>query len=315
MTRYVLNRSAQSIVLIVFVSMLTFVLIHAAPGGPAVLLAPDMTKEQIEQARQALGLDDPLPVQYARWAGLVARGNLGTSFSQGLPVTELLIRRLPETLELVLTGLGLATIVGVIIGIVSARRQYSLIDKLSTAFCFFGMSVPVFWLGLMLIIFFSIQLKILPSAGSYTLGAPPALLDRLAHLVMPAVVLATANLAPIARYTRSSMLEVLNADYLRTARAKGLAERVVMTHHALWNALIPIVTVVALMVPRLVSGVAITESVFAWPGMGSLAVDSAVQRDYPVVMGITLMVSVLVVVTNFLTDLSYLLLDPRVKLK
>lgn len=315
MTAYILNRLVQSIVLIVFVSMLTFVLVHAAPGGPAVLLAPDMSKEQIEQVRKALGFDDPLPVQYARWAALVVRGNLGTSFSQGLPVTELLIRRLPETLELVLTGLALATIVGVAIGIVSARRQYSLIDKLSTAFCFFGMSVPVFWLGLMLIIFFSIQLKILPSAGSYTLGVPPSLADRLVHLIMPAIVLATANLAVIARYTRSSVLEVLNADYLRTARAKGLAERVVLNRHALRNTLIPIVTVVALMVPRLVSGVAITESVFAWPGMGSLAVDSAVQRDYPVVMGITLMVSVLVVVTNFLTDLSYLLLDPRVKLK
>ena len=314
MARYIVNRLAQSIVLIVFVSMLTFFLIHSAPGGPAVLLAPDMTKEQIQEARRALGFDDPIPVQYARWAGLVVRGNLGTSFSQGLPVTELLIRRLPETLELVVTGLVLATIVGVVIGIVSAKKQYSWIDKLSTAFCFFGMSVPVFWLGLMLIIFFSIQLKILPSAGSYTLGAPPSFYNRLIHLIMPAIVLATANLAPIARYTRSSMLEVLNADYLRTARAKGLAERVVMNRHALWNALIPIVTVVALMVPRLVSGVAITESVFAWPGMGSLAVDSAIQRDYPVVMGITLMVSVLVVVTNFRTDLSYLLLDPRVKL-
>ena len=315
MARYIINRLAQSIVLIVFVSMLTFFLIHSAPGGPAVLLAPDMTKEQIEQARKALGLDDPMPVQYARWAGHVLRGNLGTSYSQGLPVTDLLVRRLPETLELVLTGLALATIAGVLIGIVSARKQYSLIDKLSTGFCFFGMSVPVFWLGLMLIILFSIQLKLLPSAGSYTLGIPWSIRDRLVHLVLPAVVLATANLAPIARYTRSSMLEVLNADYLRTARAKGLAERVVMNRHALWNALIPIVTVVALMVPRLVSGVAITESVFTWPGMGSLAVDSAVQRDYPVVMGITLMVSVLVVVTNFLTDLSYLFLDPRVKLK
>jgi peptide/nickel transport system permease protein len=315
MASYIANRLVQSVVLIVFVSMLTFFLIHAAPGGPAVLLAPDMSKEQIEQARRSLGLDDPVPVQYARWAALVVRGNLGTSFSQGLPVTELLLRRLPETLELVLTGLLVAAVVGVAIGIVSARRQYSWIDKLSTGFCFFGMSVPVFWLGLMLIIFFSIQLKLLPSAGSYTLGVPPSLGNRLVHLIMPAVVLATANLAPIARYTRSSMLEVLNADYLRTARAKGLAERVVLNRHALRNALIPIVTVVALMVPRLVSGVAITESVFAWPGMGSLAVDSAVQRDYPVVMGITLMVSVLVVVTNFLTDLSYLVLDPRVKLK
>ena len=315
MVRYIVNRLFQSVVLIVFVSMLTFFLIHSAPGGPAVLLAPGMTKEQIEQARKDLGFDDPIPMQYARWAGRVVRGNLGNSYSQGLPVSDLLARRLPETLELVFTGLALATIVGVIIGIVSAKKQYSLIDKLSTGFCFFGMSVPVFWFGLMLIIFFSINLKIVPSSGSYTLGAPASIQDRLWHLILPAVVLATANLALIARYTRSSMLEVLNADYLRTARAKGLKESVVMSRHALRNALIPIVTVVALMIPRLVSGVAITESVFAWPGMGSLAVDSAVQRDYPVVMGITLMVSMLVVVTNFITDLSYLFLDPRVKLK
>jgi len=295
--------------------MLTFLLIHSAPGGPAVLVAGDMTKTQIEQARQELGLDDPIPVQYARWASHVLKGNLGMSYSQGLPVGQLIIRRLPETLELVLTGLALAVVVGVMIGIVSARKQYSLIDQLSTGFAFFGMSVPVFWLGLMLIILFSINLQVLPSSGSYTLGAPATILDRLSHLVLPAIVLATANLAQIARYTRSSMLEVLNADYLRTARAKGLKERVVMNQHALRNALIPIVTVVALMVPRLVSGVAITESVFAWPGMGQLAVDSAMQRDYPMVMGITLMVSILVVITNFLTDLSYLALDPRVKLK
>jgi len=315
MARYIVNRLVQSFVLIVFVSLLTFFLIHSAPGGPAVLLAPDMSKEQIERARKDLGLDDPIPVQYARWAGLVARGNLGKSYSQGLPVTDLLARRLPETLELVFTGLALAVIAGVIIGIVSARKQYSLTDKVLTGFSFFGMSVPVFWLGLMLIIFFSVNLKLLPSSGSYTLGTPASILDRLGHLILPAVVLATVNLAQIARYTRSSMLEVLNSDYLRTARAKGLKERVVMNRHALRNALIPIVTVVGLMIPRLVSGVAITESVFTWPGMGSLAVDSAVQRDYPVVMGITLMVSVLVVVTNFITDVSYLILDPRVKLK
>ncbi len=315
MGRYVFSRLFQSVVLVIFVSMLTFLLIHSAPGGPAVLVAGDMTKTQIEQARQELGLDDPIPVQYARWASHVLKGNLGMSYSQGLPVGQLIIRRLPETLELVLTGLALAVVVGVMIGIVSARKQYSLIDQLSTGFAFFGMSVPVFWLGLMLIILFSINLQVLPSSGSYTLGAPATILDRLSHLVLPAIVLATANLAQIARYTRSSMLEVLNADYLRTARAKGLKERVVMNQHALRNALIPIVTVVALMVPRLVSGVAITESVFAWPGMGQLAVDSAMQRDYPMVMGITLMVSILVVITNFLTDLSYLALDPRVKLK
>jgi len=315
MGSYIFVRLAQSVVLVLFVSMLTFGLIHSAPGGPAILLAPEMTAAQIKEAEKTLGLDQPIPVQYARWLGNTLRGNLGNSYTQGLPVVQLVGKRLPETIELVFSGLAIAVILGIIVGIVSAMKQYSIVDHLATGFSFFGMSVPVFWLGLMLIIFFSINLHLLPASGAYTLGAPPSLLDRLSHLVMPAIVLATANLAQIARYTRSSMLEVLDADYLRTARAKGLHERVVMSRHALRNALIPIVTVVALMVPRLVSGVAITESVFAWPGMGQLAVDSAIQRDYPVVMGITLLVSILVVITNFLTDLSYMFLDPRVKLR
>ncbi len=311
---YVISRLLQSIVLIFFVSMVTFALIHAAPGGPAVLLAPEMSKEQIKLAQSELGLDQPIPVQYGRWLGKLLGGNLGNSYSQGSPVGELLARRLPETLELVATGLLLTVIVGVTVGIVSAMKRYSLVDQLATGISFFGMSVPVFWLGLMMIMVFAIDLRWLPASGAYSQGVPPSAQDRLLHLVLPAVVLATANLAQIARYTRSSMLEVLNADYLRTARAKGLREAIVINRHALRNALIPIVTVVALMVPRLVSGVAITESVFAWPGMGQLAVDAAMQRDYPVVMGITLMVSVLVVITNFFTDLSYVFLDPRVKL-
>ena len=314
MQRYVLTRLAHSAVLLVFVSMLTFALIHAAPGGPAVLLAPEMTGEQIRQAERSLGLDQPLPLQYARWLGNVARGHLGQSYGAGLPVLGLIVDRLPATLELVGTGLFLSVAAGLLMGVLSAVHRYSFLDHLTAGAAFFGMSVPVFWLGLMLIIVFSTTLHLLPSAGAYTLGAHASAGDRLAHLVLPAVILATANVAQIARYTRSSMLEVLNAEFLRTARAKGVPGRAVIYHHALRNALIPIVTVVGLAVPRLVGGVAITESVFAWPGMGQLAVDSALQRDYPMIMGITLMVSVVVVVTNFLTDLSYLALDPRVEL-
>jgi peptide/nickel transport system permease protein len=314
MQRYVISRLGHSIVLLVFVSMLTFALIHAAPGGPAVLLAPEMSGAQIKQAEKSLGLDQPLPVQYLRWLGNVLRGHFGQSYGAGLPVTQLIVARLPATLQLVTTGLLLSVLGGILIGIVSAIHRYSMVDHLATGTAFFGMSVPVFWLGLMLIIVFSTSLHLLPSAGAYTLGMPSSIGDRLAHLVLPAIVLAIANLAQIARYTRSSMLEVLNADFLRTARAKGLPGRAVIYHHALRNALIPIVTVVGLALPRLVGGVAITESVFAWPGMGQLAVDSALQRDYPMIMGITLIVSVVVVAINFLTDLSYLLLDPRVEL-
>jgi peptide/nickel transport system permease protein len=312
--RYIAGRIAQSVAVLFFVSVLTFLLIHAAPGGPAVLLAPEMTSEQIQQAQHTLGLDQPLPVQYARWLRTLLRGDLGTSYGTGLPVLQMLIGRLPATLELAGSGFALTVVAGMAIGIFSALRRGSVLDHLATGATFFGMSVPIFWFALMLIIAFSVVLHALPAGGAYTLGAPPSVGDRVAHLVLAAVVLATFNLAQIARYTRSSMLDVLNTDYLRTARAKGLAPKAVVYRHALRNALIPVVTVIALGIPRLVGGAAVTESIFAWPGMGQLAVDSALQRDYPMIMGITLMVSAVVVVTNLLTDLSYLVIDPRVKL-
>lgn len=314
MVGYVAGRLAQAVVVILVVTMLTFALIHAAPGGPGILLAPEMTGDQVKAAEESLGLDQPLPVQYLRWLENLLHGQLGTSYGQGLPVTQLIVQRLPATLELTIVSFLLSVALGIAIGVVSAVHRYSLLDQLATGFTFFGMSVPVFWLGLMLIIIFSISLHLLPSAGAYTLGAPPSLGDRATHLILPAIVLATANLAQIARYTRSAMLDVLSADFLRTARAKGLREHVVVNQHALRNALIPVVTVAALGVPRLLGGAAITESVFDWPGMGQLAVDAALQRDYPLIMGITLVVSILVVLTNFLTDLSYLALDPRVRL-
>jgi len=194
MQRYIAGRLAQSVVLLVVVSMLAFGLIHAAPGGPGVLLAPEMTGEQIAAAEKSLGLDQPVPVQYARWLGNVLRGRLGTSYGQGLPVTQLIAARLPATLELVMTGLALSVIAGILIGVTSALNRYSLVDHLATGVAFFGMSVPVFWLGLMLIIAFSIGLHLLPSSGAYTLGAPPSLGDRLAHLALPALVLAAAGI-------------------------------------------------------------------------------------------------------------------------
>ncbi len=185
MGRYMLARLAQSVALIIFVSIVTFGLIHAAPGGPAILMAPEMTKEQIKEAQKSLGLDQPIPVQYARWLGNLMRGSLGTSYNQGLPVSQLISRRLPETMELVFAGLFVAVVAGVAVGIISAKKQYSLIDHLSTGFTFFGMSVPVFWMGLMLIIVFSINLQWLPSAGSYTLGVAASAQDRLSHLRHP----------------------------------------------------------------------------------------------------------------------------------
>jgi peptide/nickel transport system permease protein len=260
-----------------------------------------------------LGLDDPLPTQYLRWLGNLFQGQLGRSLSQGASVGTLIFERLPATLLLSGVALLLTLAIGIPLGVLSAVRRNGLTDLLVTGFAFFGMSVPVFWLGILLILLFSVQLGWLPSAGMYSLDRPFSVGDRLRYLLMPTLVLATANLAQITRYTSSSVLSVLAEDYIRTARAKGLARGVVLTRHALRAALIPVITIVGLMLPRLVTGTAITEAIFAWPGMGRLAVDAAVQRDYPLVMGITLMVSAVVIVSNLFVDLVYGWADPRIR--
>jgi peptide/nickel transport system permease protein len=313
MQAFLIGRLAQAVGVLVVVSMITFGLIHAAPGGPAILMQPDLTREQMREMRAELGLEDPIPVQYARWLGNLAQGRLGRSLSQGLPVTTLIADRLGATLLLSGAALLVTLGLGLPLGVISAVKRNGLVDYLVTGLAFLGMSVPVFWFGILLIILFSVQLGLLPSAGMYSLDAPFSVGDRLRYLVMPTAVLAIANLAQITRYTSSSVLGVLADDYVRTARAKGLDERVVLLRHALRAALIPIITVIGLLLPRLVAGAAITEAIFAWPGMGRLAVDAAVQRDYPLIMGITLMVSAVVILSNLLVDVIYGWADPRIR--
>ncbi len=313
MTRFLLGRLIQACGVLFVVSVITFVLIHAAPGGPAILLQPDLTREQMRELRAELGLEDPLPVQYGRWLENLAQGRLGRSLSQGLPVTTLIADRLPATLILSGAALLLTLVLGIPLGVLSAVKRNGLLDYLVTGLAFLGMSVPVFWFGIILIIVFSVELGLLPSAGMYTLGEPFSVADRLRYLIMPTAVLAIATLAQITRYTSSSVLGTLAEDYVRTARAKGLADRAVLLRHALRAALVPIVTVVGLLLPRLVAGAAITEAIFAWPGMGRLAVDAAVQRDYPLIMGITLMISAIVVLSNLVVDLIYGWIDPRIR--
>ena len=313
MQRYLIGRVGQALGVLFVVSIVTFVLIHSAPGGPAILLQGDLTQEQIRERMADLGLNDPLPVQYARWLGNLLQGQLGRSLSQGVPVGTLIAERLPATLLLSGAALLLTLAIGLPLGVLSAVKRNGLVDVLVTGFAFFGMSVPVFWLGILLILLFSVQLGLLPSAGMYSLDQPFSIGDRLRYLVMPTVVLATANMAQITRYTSSSVLAVLAEDYVRTAHAKGLAGRVVLTRHALRAALIPVITIVGVMLPRLVTGAAITEAIFAWPGMGRLAVDAAVQRDYPLVMGITLIVSAVVIASNLVVDMVYGWADPRIR--
>src|SRR5919205_2619675 len=313
MQRYLIGRLGQALGVLLVVSVVTFALIHAAPGGPAILLQGDLTQEQIRERMADLGLDDPLPIQYTRWLGNLLQGQLGRSLSPGASVGTLIAERLPATLLLSGAALLLTLGVGIPLGVLSAIKRNGLLDLLVTGFAFFGMSVPVFWLGILLILLFSVQLGLLPSAGMYSLDQPFSIGDRLRYLVMPTIVLATANLAQITRYTSSSVLSVLAEDYIRTARAKGLSRSVVLTRHALRAALIPVITIVGVMLPRLVTGAAITEAIFAWPGMGRLAVDAAVQRDYPLVMGITLIVSAVVIVSNLVVDLVYGWADPRIR--
>lgn len=313
MPQFLLTRFAQAIVVVLVVSVITFAIVYSAPGGPEVLLAPDVDQATLDQFAEQYGLNDPVPVQYFRWLGNAIRGDFGTSFTYRRPVSEIFLSRLPATLTLSAASLLIAVLIAIPLGIISAVRRYSLIDYTVTVVSLIGISIPVFWFGILCIILFGVVWQILPTGGMYTIGAPFSLGDRLAHLVLPAAVLGLTNMAEIARYTRSSMVSVLSEDYVRTARAKGLREWSVINAHALRNALLPVVTVIGLLLPRLIGGTAITESVFAWPGIGRLAVDGALQRDYPVVMVVTLAVSVGVVASTLLTDVVYAVLDPRIR--
>ncbi len=315
MSRYIAGRLAQGVILLFLVSVAIFTIIHKTPGGPALLNNPDVDPAVAREFRQALGLDDPIPVQYARWLKNVLRGNLGKSYQHSLPTTRLIAGRIPNTLLLSGTALLLAVALAIPLGVISSVYRYSAVDYAATVTAFFGVSVPIFWLGILLIIVFSVELGWLPSAGMVTVGAPFSIGDLLRHLIMPAAVLSTFPLAQLTRYTRSSMVEVLKQDYIRTARSKGLTEVLVLSRHALRNALIPVITVLGVLIPRLLSGTVITEAIFAWPGLGRLAVDSAITRDYPVIMGVTLLVSGMVIISNLLTDLAYAVLDPRIALR
>jgi len=314
-TRYVLVRLAQALLVLMLVSVITFVIIHRAPGGPAILADPMVTRDQAREMARTLGLDRPLHVQYLAWMGNVLRGRLGISFSTNQSVTTLIGQRLPATLVLSGAGLVLALVLAVPLGVLSAVRRNTWVDHLVSSVAMFGLSVPVFWLGLVLILVFAVQLRWLPAGGMLTIGGPSGVGDRLTHLVLPAFVVSVFGLAQLTRYMRSSIIGVLSEDYVRTAWAKGLPRWRVWYRHALANALLPMITVVGLMLPQLAAGAAITETVFAWPGIGRLAIEAAFQRDYPLIMGITLLVSALVVAANLLTDLAYVYLDPRVRLR
>jgi len=296
------------------VSAITFGLVNLAPGGPSSLMRMDATPEQRAALSHRLGLDQPVPVRYLQWLGGAVRGDLGVSLSSSEPVAVRIGQRLPNTLVLAASALGVSIVLGIPLGVLGALRRNTLPDVVVAIISVLGLSVPAFWLGIILILLLSVELNWLPSSGVAAAGGEGDLGDRIVHLLMPALVLSTTVLPYVVRFTRSALLEVLGQDYVRTATAKGLSRVRVVYGHALRSALIPVVSIIGTLVPRLVGGSVVTEAVFGWPGMGRLAVEAANGRDYPLIVGITVVVSVVVVVTSLLVDLAYGWLDPRVRL-
>jgi len=309
---YTLRRLLQGLLVLFLISVITFFLINAAPGGPSAIVSMERTEEERQAIIRQLGLDRPLLVRYGDWFGGVLRGDLGKSLNQGLPVSTLLAQRLGNTLQLALTALILAALLGVVLGILAALHKNRWPDHLISSLATVGMSVPAFWLGIVAIIVFAVQLKVLPSSGIFTVGQEFSLFDRLRHLAMPASVLAFTLMPNVIRVTRSALLEVFTSDYVRTARAKGVSERLVLLKHTLKNAMVPVIAILGLITTVLFSGSVVVESVFGWAGLGRLAIEAANGRDYPVILGVTLLVGVIVVVVNLLVDLLYAAVDPRI---
>lgn len=316
MNHYVGRRLLQMIPLLFGISILIFLIIQAAPGGPESVFLENrlfIDPQVIESFRRRLGLDQPIYIQYVKWIAAVLSGDFGISYVTGRPVTVTIIERLPATLELMSVSFVFAALVALPLGIYSAVRQYSAFDFTATTLSFTGIAMPVFWFALILQLLFSVQLGWLPTSGRETVG-DASVWDQLKHLILPGFVLSIRHIAGWSRYMRSSLLDVIHADYIRTAMAKGLRERIVIIKHGVKNALIPVVSIMALDLAALFSGAVITETIFAWPGIGRLFVQAMFSRDYPVLMGVLMMGSFMVVFFNLVADIFYGWLDPRISL-
>ncbi|CAN5821048.1 oligopeptide ABC transporter permease AppB [soil metagenome] len=317
MGRYILRRLLIGIPVLFGITLVTYLIVSLAPGDPvSAMVNPEQIAELgpgwLEARRAELGLDKPFPLRYGLWLKETATGNLGYSYTDRRPISDTIAERIWPTLKLMLTVQIMALLVAVPIGVLSAIKQYSWIDYAATIFGFATISIPSFFLALAAIYVFAVQLRWLPTAGMSTLGEPPSILDSIHHLILPAAVLGLGQAAPLIRYTRSSMLETVRQDYVRVARAKGLAERHVIYRHALRNALIPLVTVIALTLPQLLGGTVIIEQIFAWPGMGTLAIKAVRGRDYPTIMAINMIGAVAILFSSLIADIIYAWIDPRI---
>jgi len=316
MLQYIVKRLLQAVPLLIGVSIIGFAMMHLAPGGPLAIytLNPTITAQDIERIKHVFGLDRPLYIQYLKWAAGMFTGNWGNTFFGGRPVLDVIMERVPATLLLMGSGMSVAMIIGMLIGILGAVKRYSVFDYLATTGAMVTLSFPTFWFGLMMIFVFSLQLGWLPSGGMFTLGGDEDLLDLLEHLILPTVVLALVLIAQWSRYTRSSFLEVIHQDYIRTARSKGISGSRILFRHAFPNAVAPLIALAGIQLPWLFSGALVTETIFGWPGMGRLFVDSLTMKEYPVLMGMVMLTAMTVVIGNLLADVLNALIDPRIRL-
>ncbi|NQT59265.1 MAG: ABC transporter permease [Bacteroidetes bacterium] len=319
MGSYILRRILISIPVIFMITIIVFSLVEIAPGDMLDFFLTDdaianMTEKDIFEMREKLGLNDPPPIRYIKWLGKVVQGDLGFSLVEKEPVAEILVRRMNNSLILMGTGLIISIIVGIPLGVFLARHQYSFWDFSLTGLSFVALSMPAFVAGIVGMYFFAIKIPIFPAGGMYSPIGSRGLGDLLYHLILPAFILSMMYIARNMRYTRFSMLDVLNQDYVTTARAKGMKERVVVYRHALRNALIPVVTVIGLSIPMVIVGAVFLETIFNWPGMGRLYYKAVLARDFPIVMGANLFIAVIVLVSNLVVDIVYSIIDPRVRL-
>lgn len=316
MGRYIIRRLIISVPLLIAISFFVFTLLQFTPGDPVdAYLPPDalISPEQREEIRSQMGLDRPFLVRYGYWLKETVQGNLGFRLVSKEPVVDAISSRIGATILLMGTAMTIGIVAGVFFGLVAAVRQYSILDGLLTILAFLGLSLPVYLSGLLGLYFFSLKFDWFPSGGYSTPGQPFSLTDRLHHLVLPATIIAVNYVASTMRYTRSAMLDVLGQDYVRTARAKGLREQVVVGRHAFRNALIPVVTIIGTYLPNLLGGAVFIESIFGWPGLGRLFLEGVGQRDYPLIMGLTLILAILILLANLITDVVYAFADPRIR--
>jgi peptide/nickel transport system permease protein len=318
MGSFILRRLVLSIPLVIGVTLVTFAIVNFAPGDPVMALinpetAASLGPDWVEQQRKDLGLDKPLVVRYGVWLKALAKGNLGYSTQNRQAIAPQIKARIWPTAKLMGSALVIGLLIAIPVGVLSALKQYSILDYIVTITAFGAIAIPSFFLGLGGIYIFAIRLGWLPTSGMNTLGGRTGVWDSVQHLILPATVLGLGEAAPLIRYVRSSMLEVIRKDYVNVARAKGLSERSVIYRHAFRNALIPLVTVVALGLPRLFGGTVIIEQIFAWPGMGTLMIDSVMAQDFPVILSLNLIIALIIIASNLIADVLYALIDPRIK--